>query len=50
MPASNETRVRVEDFSKIIARVCPSSASAYVFGFALMSRESSKIAATSPAV
>jgi hypothetical protein len=46
MPTSNETRVRVDDFSKIIASVCPSSARRNFCGRAFMSRASSNSSCT----
>jgi hypothetical protein len=42
--------VRVDDFSKIIARVCPSRARLYFFGSFFMSAASANISATSAAV
>ena len=50
MPASNDTRVRVDDFSKIIASVFPLSASRNLRGLALINRASLKIAMTSRAL
>ena len=46
IPTSKDTRVRVDDFSKIIASVCPSSARLNFDGFAFMSRASWKISRT----